>query len=140
MKKRRRKKTVERDKGRYIYRHLEMMLNKESVSNCSSLSRDIRDLSLSLSLFPFSLTFEYAHQRLYFGPEGTRRPCVELMFHIERSRTRESSVIRASGRGYAPAGVTHPAGYSRTIDPAGYESTLRDADRPKSSADVSVRH
>lgn len=126
---------MERDKGRYIYRHLEMMLNKESVSNCSSLSRDIRDLSS-----PFFSHFRVRTSKIILRARRYPTTMCGTNVHIERSRTRESSMIRASGRGYAPAGVTHPAGYSRTIDPAGYESTLRDADRPKSSADVSVRH
>lgn len=40
--------------------------------------------------------------------------------HIEKDRVLESSMTRAGG--YAPVSVTHPAGYSRPIDPAGYAS------------------
>lgn len=116
------------DKRQYVYRqyHLQTMLSKESISNCSSLPKDIKDRSFS---FPVSYSWVRIIKDYTLDQKVHDQPTIMCgtNVHIERSRTRESMSQSEA------ANVTHPAGYSRPIDPAGYESTLRDVDHPKTS-------
>lgn len=101
------------------------------------------ELSLFLSLF-FSRALSKIILRVLRRVHSQPTTMCGTNIYVEGSCcTRESSYDqggRPAGGGYAPAGVTHPAGYSRAIDPVGYESKLRGGDHTKSIADVSIRH